>query len=476
MSSEEKNSKGFWWRLAIVVGIPLIMWFLEPPAGLSVEAWHILAVYIGAILGVIFKPYPEPVILLVACTTLGVVFLDYKMALSGFSNRTAWLVFSAYLIGQAFVDTNLGKRISYHLLKKFGRSSLSVGYVMAFSDLLVSPATPSNTARTGGIVYPIFRSLAVALGSNPGPTSRKIGSYLTLLSFQNSMTTHAMFVTAGASNLVVMEFASSILDIHVSWIGWFIAILVPGLAAFLFMPWLVYKVYPPEIKAIPESKKIAEDGLKELGTMTRQEKFLALFFVLAIIGWATAEISGINSTVVALAFVCLCLLFRVVPWKSLATNDKAWTTYIWYAGILGIAALLADAGFFLWLADIMGKNLPLAGMNPILIYLILLVISILPRYLFASTAAFAASFYPVLFSMAIAAEVNLMVVGLLLMYSLSYGSAVTPYSNAVGPLLFGTDYVEDSKMIWIVGALLAVVGIVCLMVLGLPYWKILGLW
>ena len=367
-----------WLKILVVFGLPVLLWFIPPPAGLSLEAWHIFAIYAGAIFGVILRPFPEPVILLTAVTVIGVVFMDYKMALSGFSNRTAWLVFSAFLIGQAFVDTNLGKRISYILLRKFGKSSLSVGYCMAFSGLIVSPATPSNTARSGGIVYPIFQSLAIALGSTPGPTARKIGAYLTALEYQNSMTTHAMFVTAGASNLVVLAFASDILNIHVSWLGWFIYVLVPGMFVFLLMPWLVYKIYPPELKAIPESKSIAEKGLQELGPTTRREKLLGLFFLMAILGWATAEITGLNTTIVAIGFVTLCLLFDVVKWDSLAANKKAWTTFIWYAGILGIAANLADAGFFIWLADVMGKNIPLAGMNEIAALALITILSVLP--------------------------------------------------------------------------------------------------
>ncbi|WP_214659254.1 DASS family sodium-coupled anion symporter [Candidatus Formimonas warabiya] len=465
-----------WWKVVLVFGLPILIWFVDAPPGLTPEAWHIFAIYAGAILGVIFKPFPEPVVLLAACSIAGIVFSDYKIALSGFSNRTAWLVFSAFLIGQAFVDTNLGKRISYLLLKRFGKSSLAIGYCMALSDLIVSPATPSNTARSGGIVYPIFKSLAVALGSVPGPTAKKIGAYLTALEYQNSLTSHAMFITAGASNAVVLAFAVSILNIEVSWALWFLAAAVPCLLVFFLMPWLVYKVYPPELKAIPESKAIATQGLQELGPMTKEEKYLAFFFLMAILGWATTSITKIDTTIVAISFVSLCLLFGAVKWESLAGNKGAWTTFIWYAGVLGIAATLSDAKFFEWLADVMGKVLPLAGLNPLLVLTVLTILSILPRYLFASTAAFAASFYPVLFAMALAAKIDPMATTLLLSLSLSYGSTLAPYTNAVGPILAGTGYVADSGVWWKLGGLLAIAGTIALLVIGLPYWKLLGLW
>ena len=47
-----------------------------------------------------------------------------------------------------------------------------LGYVTALLDLILSPATPSNTARAAGIVYPINLSIAESIGSYPGDTAK----------------------------------------------------------------------------------------------------------------------------------------------------------------------------------------------------------------------------------------------------------------------------------------------------------------
>ncbi len=104
--------------------------------------------------------------------------------LLGYSNSVTWLVFSAFMVSSAFIKTGLGRRIAYILIGKFGSSSLGLGYVAAITDLILSPATPSNTARTGGIVYPIFLIIASALGSEPGPSARVFGAYLSLLLYE----------------------------------------------------------------------------------------------------------------------------------------------------------------------------------------------------------------------------------------------------------------------------------------------------
>ena len=46
-------------------------------------------------------------------------------------------------------------------------------YALALSDLILAPATPSNTARVGGVIMPITTSLAKAFGSEPQDGPRK---------------------------------------------------------------------------------------------------------------------------------------------------------------------------------------------------------------------------------------------------------------------------------------------------------------
>ena len=45
-------------NLGIAVGIATVLWFIPPPSGVTVQAWHLLAVFIGTIVGIITKPLP----------------------------------------------------------------------------------------------------------------------------------------------------------------------------------------------------------------------------------------------------------------------------------------------------------------------------------------------------------------------------------------------------------------------------------
>ena len=154
--------------------IPLAMWFITPPEGLSVGAWRLLGFYLMAIVGLVVKPWPAPIILVYYLLQGSAIFLNAtKNVLSGYASTTVWLVFSAFSLSVAFVKTGLGRRIAYLLIKSLGHTTLRLGYVTALLDLIISPVTPSNTARCGGIVFPIMNSVAKALGSEPGESAKK---------------------------------------------------------------------------------------------------------------------------------------------------------------------------------------------------------------------------------------------------------------------------------------------------------------
>jgi DASS family divalent anion:Na+ symporter len=458
----------------VPVLIPVILLLLPVPAGLAKPAWQLFAIYIGAILGLMLRPFPEAVVLLVAIGVSGICFKNTSAVLSGYASASAWLVFVAFMIGQAFVETGLGSRIAYILIGKFGRSTLGLGYVATFTDLIISPATPSNTARTGGLVYPIFRSLAVTLGSEPGPTARKLGAYMSLLLYQVSITTATMFVTSSAVNVIGITFAKSIFNVEITWMQWATALFPPAFLILLALPYIVYKLYPPEIKHI-NNKEISEQGLKQIGPTTKREKILVALFILAIIGWATGGITKIDATAVAIGFISACLVTGVISWDGLLNAKSAWSTLIWYGGIISMADGLAKTGFFTWLSQLLGQNISFVGYDVYVIYAGLLLLGLSVRYFFASLAPYYATFIPVLFTLGVVAQVPPLALVFLLAAEAEFGCLLTHYGNAVAPVLFGPGYVDQATW-WKIGTIITLFCAVVYMTVGMVYWKALGLW
>lgn len=462
------------WKYGILAAAFAGILIAPPPEGLNPQAWTLFAVYAAAILGIMLRPQAEPVVIMVVIS-VSTFFVPIGTLLSGFANATVWMVFSAFLISQAFSDTGLGQRLACHLVGRFGKTSLGLAYAAAITDLVISPATPSNTARTGGIVYPIFRSVASALGSEPGETGRRFGSYLTLTMYQISLITAGLFITACAPNILTVNFAKDIFGIEISWMAWMQAALVPGLIILAAAPYIVYKIYPPEVKRNEDAETIAAERLREMGPMSNKEKILILFFVLAVLGWATSSMTKINNTAIALLFFSGCIVFNLLTWDTVLKNKGAWSTIVWYGGIVGISGALAKAGFFKWLATVLQANIDFTGISPIMGMFAILILSLVSRYLFASMAAYITTFIPVLMTLGLAAQMPAFPLAMLLGFSGCFGALLTHYGGAVAPVLFGTGYVEQGTW-WKVGAVIVAFNVLIYMVIGLPYWKVLGFW
>ncbi|AIF50387.1 DASS family sodium-coupled anion symporter [Pelosinus sp. UFO1] len=459
----------------ICLGVPGIVLLCPTPAGLKLWAWQLFAVYLGAVLGLILRPVKEPIVLITAMGVVSLCFNQTKVALEAFGETTPWLVFTAFIIGQCFVETGLGSRIAYVLIDKFGKSTLRLGYIAALSDLILSPAIPSNTARSGGLVYPIFQSLAYTLNSRPDDgTERKIGSYLMVLMYQNSLITGTMFITAGAIMPLMIKLTNDIMHADISWIQWAVAMSVPGLLCLLLAPYMVYKIYPPDLKEV-DNKAVAQEGYKKIGSMSRQEKTLAVLFLCAIIGWATGTITKIDSTAVALALLSLSLLTGVISWEKVLASKSAWSTFIWYGGIISLANGLNKAGFFVWLGKLFSEHLDFTGVHSVAILGGLIFITIIVRYLFASTIAFVVTFIPVIYTLGAVTHVPALPLLLMTAASAQIASLMTHYGNAVGTVLYGAGYVPQGTW-WKIGHVVMVVSMTVYFIIGLSWWKFLGLW
>lgn len=454
--------------------IPCLVLLCPVPSGLNPLAWKILAVYLGAVFGIILRPVPEAVVLITAMGAVSVFFGQTKIALEAFGETTPWLVLTAFIIGQCFVETGLGSRIAYFLIDKLGHSTLRLGYISTVTDLILSPAIPSNTARTGGLVFPIFQSLSVTLGSKPEQNPRGIGAFLMTLMYQNSLITGTMFITAGAIMPMMIKLTNDIMHADISWMGWATAMIVPGGLCLLIVPYMVYRLYPPDIKHV-DNKKIAKEGYEKIGPMSRREKILAVLFVMAIIGWATGSITKIDSTAVALALLAMCILTGVISWNKVLECKPAWSTFVWYAGIISLANGLNKTKFFVWLGKVFEQNLNFTGLDPILVLAALVIITVLPRYLFASTIAFVVTFIPVIFVLGAAAKLPAIPLLLLCAASAQIASLMTHYGNAVGTVLYGAGYVPQGTW-WKIGHIVTLVGLTIYFVVGLTWWKVLGLW
>lgn len=460
------------WRVAVMAAIVAIAWFGGTPEGLKPQVWQLFGIYLATIVGLVLKPFPVPITVLLGVATSSILLSNTKDVLAGYSNTALWLIFAAFALSVAFGKTGLGHRIAYHLVRLFGSTTLRLGYVTAFLDLILSPATPSNTARAAGIVYPINLSIAEAVGSYPGETAKKAGAYLLQNGYFATKVTSFLFATAMAPNLLALDFITKLTGVSLNWGQWALAMFVPGFIMLMFIPIIGYMYERPSVKEI-DNKKIAADGLAELGPMKASEKGLIVIALLAITGWIlpTFDIK-IDATAVAIVAMIATFVCGIISWDDLLKTKAAWNTLIWFGGILGLSSALTKGKFFEWLAKYLEAHMNF-GLDPFMMLILISIISVVVRYFFASGTAYISAMLPVFLIVGINAGIDPTLLAFIMIGTNAYGGSVTHYGAAPGPIIFSAGY-NNVKDWWTVGLISAVVCLVLNYVIGIPWWKITG--
>ena len=142
----------------------------------------------------------------------------------------------------------------------------------------MAPMTASNTARAGGILFPITLNVARVFGSEPGPTASRIGSFLLLALYHGDLVVSAMFLTACAPNPLVAEFVRQGSAVRLSWTTWAVAASVPGVVALAAIPYLVYRLSPPIDLDTGAARTLASERLAEMGPLSGRERGMLIVF------------------------------------------------------------------------------------------------------------------------------------------------------------------------------------------------------
>ena len=117
------------WQYLVPIVVLLAIWFYPVPEGLKPQAWHMFAIFVATIVGILCAPLPSGALMFIALAlSIFTNTLSFKAALSGFASGTVWMIFSAYVLSLGFVQSGLGRRIAYKTLSLFGGSSLGIAY------------------------------------------------------------------------------------------------------------------------------------------------------------------------------------------------------------------------------------------------------------------------------------------------------------------------------------------------------------
>ena len=465
------------WRAAVPLLLGGITALTPAPDGLSPSAWRYLALFVAVVSALMTEPIPGAVIGLVGVTTasgLGLVGAtraeSIRWALGGFADSTVWLMFVVFMFALGYDRTGLGRRIALTLVQRLGRRTLGLGYAVALADLSLAPLTPSNTARSGGIIFPIIQNIPALYGSSPTGAARRMGAYLMWTAFATTCVTSSMFVTGLAPNLLAVAMIHEITGLRITWTDWFVGFLPVGLVLFCVVPALVYVVYPPSLKVSAEVPDWARRELAALGPLTRHELLMAVLAALALVLWIFGG-EHVTATGAALIVFCLMLLTGVIGWDDVVEHGRAWNALVWFATLVTLADGLGKVGILSWLAQRVTATV--ADVPGLARVLLIVGAFFVAHYMFASLTAHTTALLPAALTVVMAVpDMPVRQLALLLGYTLGLMGILTPYATGSAPIYYGSGYVTRREF-WTLGLVFGAVFLGTLLLVGVPVLSLL---
>ncbi|MCP3412841.1 anion permease [Bradyrhizobium brasilense] len=477
------------WRTFAPLLVWLVIYLVPVPSGLNANQWHYFAVFAAVITGLILESMPVGAVGLIGLTVAGIGgYVEHdpnkslRWMLGGFSESTVWLIVGAFVFSIGYRKSGLGRRLALLLVRGLGRRTIGLGYAVAFSDLVLAPATPSNTARSGGTIYPIVSNIPRIYGSEPGPTAGKIGTFVMWTAFATTAVTSSLFLTALAPNAAALSIAKKLVNIEVGWSQWFIGFAPLGILLLLLVPLLSYLVCRPEIKESPEIVIWSEGELAKMGPPSRHEWIMAVLVVLAMFLWICGSNPNIsvpllgsnfiNATTVVFVVISLMLLTGVIAFEDIVAEKSAWEVFFYFTSLLTLSSGLNEIGFIKWVAE--GYAKPLSGTSPLVGMILLVTFFFWIHYFFSSITSHTAAVLPVVLAVGSSIPgLSVQTLMLLCVYSLGLMGVISPYATGPAPMYYGSGYIGKGDF-WKFGLIFGLIYFAGLLLIVLPWLQMIG--
>ncbi|HMO81273.1 MAG TPA: DASS family sodium-coupled anion symporter [Pyrinomonadaceae bacterium] len=462
------------WLLTLMIGFGIAL--IPPPEAISREAWTLFAIFIATIVGSIVQPLTGAAMVLLGVIATAVFgALTPTEALKGYSEPVVWLVLAAFFLSVGMIKTGLGRRTALHFVRLLGGRTVGLGYALIATDFVLASVIPSNSARNGGVILPIARSICETYDSRPyDGTARRLGTYLMTLLYQADVIICATFITGQASNIIIADLVQKNTDIQIGYLTWFAAAIVPALVSLVAVPYLIFRLSPPEVKETPAAAQFATGELEKLGPMKRQEWLMFCVLVSVVVFWTTKDhLHSVDTAIVAMSGICALLVTRVIDWRDLMGEQAAWSVFVWYGGLVNMAAALSNTGLTQLFAGFVGGQT--SGFGWVAALALIALVYFYTHYLFASITAHVLAMFVPFLAVTLVAGAPAGLAVLLLAHFSNLNAGLTHYGTTPAPIYFGTGYVTLRQW-WIVGFAASVVNILIWAVIGAAWWKLLGWW
>jgi anion transporter len=459
MTLLQKRDRAQMLKWSITAVAVIVSFFLPIPFKLQLfVAITVLAIFIW-----VFELLPEAVVGLFI-PVLFVLFqvADANIAFSGWSSSTPWITVGGLMVGAAFLNSGLLKRIAYKMLILTGGTTRGLIIGLTLACIILAPIIPSVMAKVA-LMTPVVIGLCQALKIEP---KSKTASALMLTVFLALWSPKMAFMTASADSVLAASILQQQYDIAISWFGWAKDMFVPAIFWTFVSVSLVFVLKPEKLKL---DKSYLKAEYSSLGPTNIREKKAIVLAIVLILLLMTDTLHGIQPTWVMLIAGCSCFAPGMRLLESGDFNKLQFSIVFFLVGAVAIGSVATACG----ITDmIVSWALPLfEGKSTFQFIVVLWIFSVVTNFSLNPLALIAILTGPIAEACGALGYPEILGGYTMIM---GFNQLLFPYQCAPLMLLYGFGYLKMGDLVKVMSVRI-VVGFIFTIAITYPYWSLIGL-
>ena len=456
-----------WWRFPVflLMGYALQYFYWQPPpAGLSLEGFRALIVFLTCLVLWVSHLLPLPItglFALVAAPLMGVMSKD--KVYSFFGSEAVFFIMGVFILATALLKSGLSTRMALYLLKSGSKSPKRLVFQVMLASALLSFIMSEHAVAA--MMFPLLVIITTRLDFVP-----KGGSYgrvLFLAMAWGCVVGGIATMLGGARVPLAVGMLQEANYGTITFMQWTLAMLPTVVVLFTFCYFLLTRYFPIDIDTVTEADSVIDEQIRNCGRPLLEERFLALLIIAAVGGWIFFGTQLGMSTISILAVVLL-FMFRVVEWKDLQERME-WGIILMYGGAIAIGSILRDTHAGLWFTQ--NYIVPHLSSPWALVMVLSLITIIMTEAM--SNAAVVAVLVPI--GMEVAKQFGLE--PKVVVYAVASASGLAfalPMSTPSVAIAYSSGYLQ-LKEVLVPASIMAIVSWIALMLTAKFWWPVLGI-
>ena len=439
----------------------------------------------GQILGVVFlalvvwslfpRRHLESSILIMVILSLFQVSLSLKEFIGSllltYGGSGFWIILSGFILAKAMEESGLARRIALWIATSLGGNPNNILLSVAIANLAVAPLSPSTTAKAF-LLLPICTGLVEAFGVEKGRSNYGAAVMLMAMAANNICST--AFLTATVPNPISADYIRESSGLDLGWLGW-LRMALPLTLLLLVVSWLVCaRMYRPEVRETSESLRRIERLKEGLGRMSRGEKIVAFFFCVAMLLWITDRFHALNAGLISLLLSLTLFIpgVRVMELRGFA-GEVPWGSIMLFAASMLLAKAVSRWRALDPVAISVFNLFDLSKLNWMLFVSLVVFVSMFLHIGFTSTTVYATVMMPLVISITQLQGLDTRLVALPVAF-LTPVAVVLPVNTIPNIIFYSSGYFTQKQIVFY-GLVTSLISVVIVLLLGRPYWGLLGL-